>query len=263
MLDQHTLQQTVEPQALMELAVPREARSSGPIRICSDADAPDPEEQTLRLSLQISRANAPVANLPSMLVDTYYLQTVSSVMDRIRARRRQLSMAAAGAFFCGLLTMPLTTDLMRRLAEPATAPVPASSVLKKEEPAPRTPSAPMAAAPQAEPPHRTHLAPREAARQVHDARDLLESGRVREARQLLNEVLKLRSGFPPALAAMAELEIENGEPVAALRWARLATRALPSSIANWDLLGRACTAAGLHAESASAHAHATELYLRR
>lgn len=255
MRQQHELQQPKEPQALAELAKPCEARPSGAIRIAPDADAPGADEHTLRLSLGISRRNAPVPVTPSILVDASYMQAVSSVAARIRARRRSLTLAAACAFLCGTLSVPLASELVRRMA----APVSATHVVKNVGASSRTPSMPMSASPEAAPPHRTRMDQRDAAKHVHHAQELRKAGRVRDARRLLLEVLKDRPGHPPGLAAMAELELERGQAVVAVRWARFAVRALPRSVENWELLGRACAVAGLHAESARAHARATQL----
>ena len=259
MRHQYKPQQPKEPQELADLAQPREARPSGAIRIAPDADVPGEDEQTLRLSVPITRANAPVPVVPSILVDAYYLQAVSSVAARMRARRRNLTLAAACAFLCGALAVPLATDLVRRMAAPATA----TNVAKNVGTSLRTPPMPMSASPDSERPHRTRMDQRDAARHVHGAQELRRAGRVQDARRLLADVLKDRSGYPPALAAMAELELDRDQAVLAVRWARLAVRALPSSIESWDLLGRAYTAAGRHTESARAHAHGTELYMLR
>lgn len=265
MRNQHKPELASQAQARAEQAVPRQARPSGGIRIPPCAVVPDPEEQTLRLCVLTSRANTPIAKVPSILVDRSYWQTVSSVMGPIRARRRKLRMVAVGAFLCGLASLPLAKELTRRMAEPATAPMPASSAVKHAQPSlpMQTTTAPQAAAPQAEPPQRAQLSSQDALRHVRDAQELMEAGHMHDARNRLTEVLRDRAGYPPALAAMATLELENAQAKAALRWARLAVRAQPSSVENWDLLGRALTVAGLHADSQRAHAHATELYLQR
>jgi hypothetical protein len=92
---------------------------------------------------------------------------------------------------------------------------------------------------------------REAAKHVQDARAMQKLGRLGEARRILAEVLKDRSGYPPGLAAMAELELERGQATAAVRWARLAVRARPSSIESRELLRRARAAANTHSEGIS------------
>ncbi len=240
-----------------ELAKPREARASGAFRV-SDADVPGPDEHTLRLGFRISRPNAPVPVLPSILVDASYAQAVSSVADRMRGRSRSLTFAAAGAFLgCALALLTVqTVERVRRTDAPATA----TTVVKTVGASLRTPLVPMSVSPAAEPPHRTLMDQQDAARHVHGAEQLRRAGSVRDARRLLTDVLKDRSGYPPALAAMAELELDSGQAAAAVRWARLAVRALPWSVKNWELLGRACSVAGLNAESAGAYARATLLH---
>ncbi len=259
--------QPMEPQMPAELGEPREARPSGALRVAAyDADVPGPDDLTLRLGFRISRPNAPVPVWPSMLVDSAYLQAVSSVANRTRARRRSLALAAACSFLCGALALPLTSELVRRMTAPVTAsvtaPATATSALTNVGASLRTPPMPRSASPDSEPPHhRTRMDLRDAAAHVHSAQELRSAGRVRDARRLLIDVLDDRSGYPPALAAMAELELEGGQAVAAVRWARFAVRALPGSAENWALLSRACTAAGLHAESTRAQARALLLSL--
>lgn len=246
-----------QPQEPHELAEPREARSSGAIRIASDAEVPQADGHTLRSGLRLARPNGSVPLVPSILVDASYLQAVSSVVKRRRARRTILTLAAACAFVCGTLASPLALELVGERAAPAAA----TSRVKNVPTSLQTRPIPSSAAPLAEPPRRTRINQREAARRVHHAQELQQEGRMLDARRVLTDVLKDRPGYPPGLAAMAELELERDEAASAAHWARLAVRALPRSIENWQLLDRACTRAGLEAESARAHERATELYL--
>ncbi len=239
----HTPQQ---PKQSTELAKPREALPSGALRVASPEElrqANDP-----RSGHRISRPNAPVRALPSILVDASYLQAVSSVRARMRARRRILALTAIGAFLCGIVALPLPAELARREA----AAVSASDVVKNVGASLGVPRKPVSAAPDSAPPHRTRMDQSEAARHVHDAQELRRAGQVREAWHLLTEVLRDRPGYPPGLAAMAELKLDCGQAAASLRWARLAVRALPSSVENRKLLSRARAAAGLRAESTHA-----------
>ncbi len=214
-----------KPQELAELAEPREARPSGAIRMTADAGLPGENDHTLRFGFQISRPNAPVPITPSILVDASYLQAVSSVVDRIHARRRKLALAATCAFLCGALTLPLTAELVRRMAAPVTAPAYATSVTKNVGTSMRTPLVPNSASSDSEPPRPTRMDQRDAARLVRGAQELRRAGRVRDAWRLLADVLQDRSGYPPGLAAMAELELDRGRAVAGVRWARLAVSA--------------------------------------
>lgn len=249
-----------QPKEPHELAEPREARSSGAIRIATDPDPSGAEDHTLRLGLQLSRPNAPVPRVPSIVVDASYMQAVSAFTSRIRARRLRLTLVAACAFLCGALALPLTVELARRMDTPVTATSTGNHVGVSLL---QTPRIPMSAAPDAEPPRRIRMDQREAGRHVHTAQDLRKAGRLLDARRLLIDVLKDRPGYPPALAAMAELELDRDEAASAARWARLAVRALPRSVENWQLLDRACALAGLDAESARAHERVTELYLMK
>ena len=116
-------------------------------------------------------------------------------------------------------------------------------------------------APTSQRPHDTRMDQQAAANHVFAAQELRRTGHAEDARLLLTKVLKDRPGYPPALAALAELELDRGQAMRAVRWARLAVRALPRSIENWRLLDRACAAAGLYTESDHAHEQMTELYL--
>jgi hypothetical protein len=198
---------------------------------------------------RISRSNAPVRALPSILVDASYLQDVSTARARMRARRRILALTAVGAFLCGVVALPLSDDLTRREASPLSA----SDVIENVGASLGAPRKPVSAAPDSAPPHGTRMDRSDAAKYVHDAQELRKAGQVREAWHLLTEVLRDRPGYPPGLAAMAELKLDCGQANASVRWARLAVRALPSSAENRKLLRRARAAAGLLAESTHAH----------
>ncbi len=118
----------MEPELLVPLvlAEPCEVRWSGAWPVASDADVLGADEDTLRIGCPISRSNAPGPIVPSIVVDTSYLHAVSSVADRMRARRRSLALAVVGGVLCGALAFPLTAQL----ASPMAAPTPATSVVK-------------------------------------------------------------------------------------------------------------------------------------
>jgi len=236
-----------QPHELQAQAEPREARPSGATRITPDVHAASHAEQTVWLSLPITRRNAPLAKVPSIVVDASYLQAVAAERARVNARRSKLALVAVGAFLCGSLSVPLALKLVRPVARLAT-----TTHQAKVGAAP-PPSLPVSATPQSEPPQRAVIVMdlRNASRYVRAAEALRQAGRVEEARPVLERVLSARPGHPASLAAMAALELDSGNPALAVHWAQLAVRSLPSSIKYGELLSRASAAASVHAESSA------------
>jgi tetratricopeptide (TPR) repeat protein len=89
--------------------------------------------------------------------------------------------------------------------------------------------------------------------------DLHQAGRLSEARELYEEVLRMRPGFPPALHAMGLLAVAEARFADGIAHYRACLSAEPAFAAAWTNLGNAFLATGRPEEAVEAHRRAIAL----
>lgn len=88
---------------------------------------------------------------------------------------------------------------------------------------------------------------------------LYKQRRYPEAAVELDKELAIDADYPPALRYRAELELDRGEPAAALSWLGRLTRVAPDLAEGWRALGRARLDLGAPADALTALRQATSL----
>jgi hypothetical protein len=238
-----------------ETQEPRRTRRSGVIRVAPGTREARDRDRTGGVGAKISRPNSPLPDVPSIVVDASYLEAPAPEIVKPKPTtpyRVLKAVVAVSAFLCGALIEPSLENLTSFRSSEAPVMLPAIVVQAPS-------SATQSLAFQASPPATDRLDQQEAERLVRLAHKLRRTGREQHAQRLLAGLLEERPGHPQALAAMAWLEMERGDSLEAVRWARHGVQSLPGSADHWMLLSQALARADLHEESRLAARRAAEL----
>lgn len=233
-----------KPRELHKLPESCQARPSGSIRVASSGGALNQGDSTLRLGAPCSRPNTKLPVLPSIILDPSLLDVAYSPATHASSRlatshRRITFLVALTGLLCGGWLGTVVVEQTRASSATATQDrLPTVTVGALTQPMQHV--AP--AAPDSLPLRHAPMSLRDAALRLRRAKALQRAGELGAARYVLHGLLRHRPGYPPGLATMTELELELGDSVAALHFARRAVRALPGSAAHRELLRRACAA---------------------